>query len=353
MRYLNILTLLAFCTLPHTAILADEIDDLVEAHLKKHNIPSISLAIVQNGEVVRAKGYGFADLEHRAPASQDTIYQIGSVGKMFTAACILRLENEGKLSVQDSVRKHLPEAPESWDNITIHQLLNHTSGIGDFAYGGPDKIDLRRDFTDEQLAAEIFKQSAEFKPGEKWSYNNAAYVLLGLVINRVTGEHFGEYLREHFFTPLDIKSARVISDEPIILNRASGYERNDQKELINQAWVSPTFLSTGDGSLYFTASDLAKWDIALGKGKPVDTDMLNKMWRPTKYGDNQIKAYGYGWELDDKFGHKQRGHSGGWQGFNSLYCRFPEQQTSIILLSNISRGDLDELMEPLAKQLFR
>ncbi len=332
---------------------ADEIDDIINAHLAKHQVPGLSLAIVKDGAVTRAGGYGFANLEHKVPATEHTVYQIGSIGKMFTAAAILRMQDEGKLSVTDSIRKHFPEAPASWEGVTVHHLLNHTSGIGDFPYGGPKKIDLQRNHTDKELAALVFAQPAQFKPGEKWDYNNAAYVLLGLLINRVNGAHFGDYLQAHFFAPLDIRTARVISDTPIIPHRAAGYEKDEKGNLVNQEWVSPTYLSTGDGSLYFTVEDFARWDIALDKGTPVSPAMLQIMWQPTRLSDGKTELYGYGWELDDRYGHTQRGHGGGWQGFNALYCRFPEKRTSIILFSNLSRGHLDDLMKALVGKVVR
>ena len=201
--------------------------------------------------------------------------------------------------------------------------------MGDY----PPEIDLRKDYTEDEYLDFIKKTPLVFEPGAKWDYSNLGYVTLGLLVRKVTGKFYGDFLRERIFQPLKMTTARVISEADIIPNRAAGY-RLENGELKNQEWVSPSTNTTADGALYFTILDLAKWDAALYTDKPLTQSSLAEMWAPAKLNDGTTKDYGFGWHTTH-FGNRRVIHHGGaWQGFKSYITRFPDDKLTIIFLAN-------------------
>ena len=235
LRNLAALSLALSAALPAAA---DSVDDYVRAVMEKKKIPGVSVAIVRDGKLAKAEGYGFANVELSVPASADTIYQSGSTGKQFTAAGILLLAEDGKLSLDDRLSKHFPDGPSAWHRITIRQLLTHTSGIKD--YEGETDIDLRKDY-DEAALLEVMKGlPIQFEPGTQWSYSNSGYSILGLLTSKLAGKHWSEFQAERLFGPLGMTTTRVISEKDIVKNRAAGYELDEKGELKNQDWVAPS-----------------------------------------------------------------------------------------------------------------
>ncbi len=320
-----------FCVLPCMGQpgFSARIDRYVKAEMTKQKIPGISLAIVRNGRIAILRSYGFANLEHRIPVKTETVFQSGSIGKQFTAAAIMLLVEEEKISLEDKITKFLPDVPEAWKTITVEHLLSHTSGMGDY----PPEIDLRRDYTEDELLQHFKKVPLAFAVGAKWDYSNVGYVILGILIRKVTGKFYGEFLLERIFKPLGMTTARIISEADIVPNRAAGY-RLVAGALKNQEWVSPSTNSTADGSLYLTILDLAKWDAALYTDKPLQQSSLNRIWTPARLSDGKRKAYGFGWHTDRIHNRRVVFHGGAWQGFKSFIVRFPEDKLSIIYFSN-------------------
>lgn len=238
----------------------------VSAEMAREHIPGAEVGIYHRGQILLAKGYGLADVELEVPVKPETVFQSGSVGKQFVSAAIMMLVEEGKIGLDDSITKYFPDAPDSWKPILIKNLLSHTSGLAEYETDervGPNgPFYIRLDFTEDQLLKKTEALPIEFAPGEKWAYRNTNYLLLGIMIHKVTGKFYADYLEEGIFKPLGMTSTRLISDADIIPNRSSGYELDGDK-LRNQTWVSPTFNSTADGTLYFNVLDLAKWDGAL------------------------------------------------------------------------------------------
>jgi CubicO group peptidase (beta-lactamase class C family) len=307
----------------------DKVDDYIKAALDKQKIPALSIAVVRNGEVVKAKGYGLANVELNVEARPETIYQSGSVGKQFTATAVMMLVEDGKIALDDKINKYFADAPERWSGITVRHLLTHTAGTTDY----PKDFDFRRDYTEAELlkkAAEIPLASA---PGEKWSYSNMGYVMLGILISKVTGKFYGDFLQERIFKPLGMNTARIISEADIVPNRAAGY-RQEKGELKNQPWVSPSMNTTADGSLYLTVLDMAKWDAALYTEKLLKKSSLDQMWTPVTLNDGKTKQYGFGWAFEDVRGHKIIEHGGAWQGFTSHIARYVNDKLTIIVLAN-------------------
>jgi CubicO group peptidase (beta-lactamase class C family) len=202
----------------------DSVDRYVRAELERQRIPGMSVAVLRGDSVLLARGYGFANLEHHVPATDSTIYQSGSVGKQFTSAAVVTLAREGKLGLDDPIRKYMPEAPASWGKVTVRHLLTHTSGIPDYTADLADVVDFRRDYTEEALASLYARLPLDFKPGATWSYSNTGYALLGFIVRRVTGQFYGDYLKERVFQLLGMRTARVISESDIVPNRAAGYQ---------------------------------------------------------------------------------------------------------------------------------
>lgn len=322
--------LLSSISSPAQQTISAKIDKFINTEMRLQRIPGLSLAVLKNGHILLIKGYGFANIEHQVPVKPETVFQSGSIGKQFTATAVMMLVEEGKLSLGDKITRYFPDAPESWKDVTVHHLLTHTSGLGDYA---PD-FDVRRDYTEDELLAHIKKVPLNYRTGEDWDYSNLNYVLLGILIHKVTGKFYGDYLAERVFRPLGMTASRVISESDIVRNRASGY-RLVTNELKNQEWVSATVNTTADGSLYLTAQDMTKWDAALYSDKLLKQSTLAQMWAPVKLSNGPTKGYGFGWHTEMAHGHRIIFHGGAWQGFKSFIVRFPEEKLTIVFFANL------------------
>src|ERR1041385_679322 len=319
------------------------VDEYIRTEMQAQQIPGLALAVVKDGKMVIARGYGFANVEHQVPVKPETIFQSGSTGKQFTATAVMMLVEEGKLSLDDKITKYFPDCPTAWRDITVRHLLTHTSGMTDY----PSDFDLRRDYTEDELYQRIKTISLAFQPGEKWSYSNLAYVMLGILIHKISGKFYGDFLQERIFKPLDMSTARIISEADIVPNRAAGY-RLVNGELKNQDWVSPSLNTTADGALYLTVYDMAKWDAALYTEKLLKRSSLEQMWTPVKLNDGKTFPYGFGWGLGNVRGHHVIEHGGSWQGFKAQISRYVDDKLTIILFANQTRANQTKLAHDIA-----
>ena len=325
---------------PLTSVQQDAIDRYVTAEMARQRIPGLAIGVYRRGYPFFLKSYGLANIEWQTPVGIDTRMQTGSLGKQFVATAILRLAEQGKVDIDASITKYFPEAPASWRPITVANLLSHTSGIG--VYDTPEntdpggKFDYRQDFTEKELAAKISALPIDFKVGTDWRYNNTNYVMLGILVHRVTGKPHGDYLRDEFFTPLGMRSTRIISDTDVITRRASGYEIK-AGELRNQQWVSATFNSTGDGTTYTTVEDMARWDRALYDDTLLSPASKNRMWTPFLLANGKPNSAGYGfaWFVGAINGHRTIEHGGAWQGFTSNMTRYPDDGLTVTAFVNL------------------
>ena len=333
-RYILPLVLLLSVTCFAQNGVTTKVDDYIRAEMKAQQIPGLSLAVINNGEIVLARGYGLANVEHQVPVKPETIFQSGSVGKQFTATAVMMLVEEGKLSLDDKITKYFTDGPESWNQITVRHLLTHTSGMGDY----PKDFDMRRDYTEDELVQLNRKVPLAFQPGEKYSYSNLAYVMLGVLIHKVSGKFYGDFLHERIFKPLDMSTARVISEADIVPNRAAGY-RVVNGQLKNQNWVSPSLNTTADGAIYLTVYDMAKWDAALYTEKLLKRASLEAMWTPVKLNNGKTHSYGFGWTLGQVRGHRIVEHGGSWQGFKSQISRYVDDKLTVVVFANQSRAN--------------
>ena len=322
---------------------ADRVADFVNGYLKKKQIPGCAVLVRKDGEVVLSAGYGIANLEHNVAVTPKTVFQSGSVGKQFTAMAVMMLVEEHKLSLDDPVSKFL-KVPSSWSEITIRHLLTHTSGLGDY----PDKFSLQKNYSEDELLKMVTAQELDFEPGEKWAYSNLGYLTLGIVIHKVTGKFYGDFLQERIFKKLGMTSTRIINEADIIPNRAAGY-RLEKGELKNQEWVAPSVNTTADGSLYFTIEDMAKWDEALDKQTLLSADSFRQMWTPVELNDGSHANYGFGWNLEkNPLGHRLIEHDGAWQGFSTYIGRHPEEHLSVVVLCNRAGANAEYIAKVVA-----
>ena len=328
---------------------ADPIDSYIHSEMQRQHIPGLSLLVSRDGKIVRAQGYGLANVELQVPVKPETVFQSGSVGKQFTATAVMMLVEEGKMKLDDSITKYVEGAPATWQPVTIRQLLSHTAGFTDY----PKNFDFRKDYTEAQLLKTVEGIPLAFPSGTKWSYSNLGYLTLGVLIHQATGEFYGDFLKERIFRPLDMSTTRIISEADIVPNRAAGY-RLVKGELKNQEWVSPTLNTTADGALYFSILDLAKWDAALYTEKLLKRSSLDQMWTVTKLSNGQPNSghYGFGWSILIKDGHRVLDHGGAWQGFKSHISRYVDDKLTVVVLANLEQADPGIIAYHVAKMYF-
>jgi CubicO group peptidase (beta-lactamase class C family) len=339
---LSLIFLLAISCLAQNSV-ETKVDEYIRAEMQAQQIPGLALAVIKDGKTVIARGYGLANVEHQVPVKPETIFQSGSTGKQFTATAVMMLVEEGKLSLDDKITKYFPDGPEAWQKITVRHMLTHTSGMTDY----PQDFDLRRDYAEDELYQRIKPIPLAFQPGEKWSYSNLAYVMLGLLIHKVSGKFYGDFLQERIFKPLEMTTARIISESDIVPNRAAGY-RVANGQLKNQDWVSPSLNTTADGALYLTIYDMAKWDAALYTEKLLKKSSLEQMWMPVKLNDGKTHPYGFGWALGQVRGHRVIEHGGAWQGFKAQISRYVDDKLTVIVLANQIRTNQSKLAHGVA-----
>jgi CubicO group peptidase (beta-lactamase class C family) len=320
------------------------VDTFVEEQMRVQKVPGVSLAIVKDGALVTARGYGESNVELHVPATAETIFQSASVGKQFTAAAVMLMVEEGRIALEDPVTKYLPDAPASWKPIRIRHLLTHTSGIPDYAV---DTFDYRRDATEEELTRMAYALQLAFDPGAKWEYSNTGYLLLGAIIRKVSGQFYGDLLAERVFRPLGMSTARVISEADIVAHRADGYQLVEGK-LKNQDWVAPTLNTTADGALYLSALDMVAWDKGLRAGAILRPESWKQVYTAVRLNNGESYPYGFGWSVEKRDGSPFYSHAGSWQGFRSYIARYLGAGVTIILFANLAETDTWKIVDGIA-----
>ena len=329
-----------------------EVERYVRAELARQRIPGLSVAILRGDRLVLARGYGYANLEHRVKATDSTVYQVGSVTKQFTAAAVVLLSEQGRLGLDNPITRYLPEGDSVWQGVTIRHLLTHTSGIPEIS----DTLHWwRRDYTESELVRLAATQPLGFVPGASWRYSSIGYTLLGVIVHRVSGVPWGDFLRDRVFRPLGMRTARVNSDAAIVPNRAAGYEFvNDT--LKNQWWASPTVTAMADLGLSLSVHDLVRWTIGLDQGEVLSRAALEASWTPARLVSGASIPYGLGWHLSQQRGYRRFGHGGSWQGFWTTIQRYPEFGLTVVVFANLAQANPESiafgiagLLEPALK----
>jgi CubicO group peptidase (beta-lactamase class C family) len=327
----------------------DEVARLVRAEMAKQHIPGLALLVSRNGAPIRSEGFGLANVELNVPVTPKTIFQSGSIGKQFTATAVMLLVEEGKIGLDDPLSKYFDSGPSWWSEVTIRELLSHTAGFTDY----PKGFDLRKDYTEDELLKLVESIPPAYPPGTSWAYSNLGYVTLGILIHKVSGQYFGDFLQERVFKPLGMSTTRIISEADVIPNRAAGY-RLENGHIKNQEWVSPSANSTADGSLYFTVLDLAKWDAALYTEKVLKESSKREMWTVATLHDGKPNPgpYGFAWFVDSRDGHRLVGHDGRWQGFTTHIARYLDDGLTIVILTNQGNCDPQRIVDEVAAIYF-
>ena len=299
-----------------------------------------SVLVARDRQIILDKGFGSADLEWNIPDSPTTKFRLGSITKQFTAAGILLLEERGKLKTDDPIKQYMPDAPAAWDKITFFHLLTHTSGVPSFTSFPDYRSTEAMPTTPEKLVARFRDKPLDFQPGEKWSYSNSGYVLLGYLLEKISGKTYQDFIQENFFKPLGMTDSGYDSNSAIISRRASGYTPNPNG-IVNAGYIDMT-IPFSAGAIYSTTEDLLRWEQALFGGKVLSAASLKKMTTPFK------EDYAFGLEVRTKHGHTAISHGGGIEGFNTEMSYYPDDKLTVIVLGNLNGGAPGDIAAKLA-----
>lgn len=321
----------AHSTMKHDKDLAGEIDQLLAGTFQP-DAPGAAVIVVRDGHVILRKGYGLANLELGVPVKPEMVFRLASVAKQFTALAILMLSEEGKLALTDDVTQYLPGYPTHGQTVTIENLLTHTGGIKEYELL-PARLALsRNDLTPEELIALFQDEPLDFAPGEQWAYSNSGYVLLGAIIETVSGMRYAEFIQQRIFTPLGMEHSYYDDTTHIIPGRVAGYAPTADG-YANAAYMSMT-QAYAAGALASSVDDLARWDAALYTGELVKQRTLRRAFQAYSLENGQSTGYGYGWVIGNYAGHTIAQHNGGINGFSTQVMRLPDDKVYIAILSN-------------------
>jgi len=330
-HHLTVLCALALLLITHGAAqdLGPKIDEYLSAVVKQGRFNG-SVLVARDGKVILSKGYGLANLEWELPNTPQTKFRLGSITKQFTASSILLLEERGKLSVEDPLCKYVTDCPEAWKEVTIHHLLSHTGGVPNFTSFPDYNKTMMIPATMEGLIARFKDKPLDFKPGEKMSYSNSGYILLGHIIEKVSGQSYERFLQENIFGPLKMTNSGYDRNERVIKQRATGYSRRGDA-VVNSAYIDMT-IPHGAGALYSTVEDLYQWEQALFGGKLLQPKSLAAMTTPVK------NDYAYGLGVNQQFNRKAISHGGGINGFSTFLVYYPDDKVAVAVLRNFDGG---------------
>lgn len=327
-----------------------ELDKLLSGYFNKELVPSISLGYAQHGKIQWVEAKGLSDIEKNIPVDINSVYRIASVSKTITAVAIMQLVEKGKLKLNDSAKKFLPEFANAKYDFTIMQLLNHTSGVRSYKKGEFDSNIHYKDFS--ELLKFIAKDTLQFKPGSDYLYSTLAYNLLGAIIERVAKVSFSTYVKDHIFMPAGMGNTYPDLQSVLVKNRAKGYDIKKNKSFINAPLVDLSIKIPGGGFIS-TTSDLLKFGIALLNGKLIKKSTLQLMIQPTKLSSGKISNYGLGIASEkDKAGNVYFHHLGGGTGFSSHLVIFPKEELVSVHLINIKTSEIGDPAMDLAKLIL-
>ena len=312
---------------------AAAVDAYVQKALADRTLPGASVAVIKDGKVVLAKGYGFSDVEKGIQASEQTIYQLASVTKPFTAMATLMLVEDGKLSLDGRITEILPGLPAAWGGVTVRHLLSHTSGIKSYTdVFGAQKVPEGKVFTAGEILALVKDAPPVFAPGERYAYCNTGYYLLGMIIEKVAGKPYATFLADRIFKPLGMRSTSLDDYADARPHRARGYTlAQGTSAPAGHTHPSQPFSA---GALVSTVVDLAKWEAALGARKLLKPASYDLMWTPARFNDGKASGYALGWQVDTYRTRPRQAHGGGITGFSTFFARYPEDKVTVVVLVN-------------------
>lgn len=326
--------------------LTTKIDEIITTEFKDTNGPGGVFMVAKDGKPIYKKAFGKSNIELDVTMKTDDVFQLGSMIKQFTAIAILMLQQEGKLNTKDAISKYLPDYP-SGNKITIHHLLTHTSGIKDFTKMKSLPDIAQKEMTPEMMVDFFKNEPVDFLPGEKFEYNNSGYVLLGYIIELVSGETYEDFINHHIFQKAGMTHSRYASDRAIIKNRAYGYQMKESgyvnKTIIN---FSVPFSS---GSLMSTLDDMLKWQNALNQHLLLNDENTQKAFTNYKLNNGEEIMYGYGWHLKNINGVATREHGGSIFGFKTMGVYIPDEDIYVLGLSNCDCDSPTKITQDIAK----
>lgn len=323
--------------------------DAVFSEYARADSPGCALGVFRDGRIAYAKGYGMANLELDVPIGPGTVFDLGSTSKQFTAACIVLLAQEGKLSLDDDVRKYLPEIPDYGPTITIRHLIHHTSGIRDYlALMSLAGVDFDGVTTEEDALALIARQKElNFAPGEEHLYSNSGYFLLGVIVKRASGKTLAQFARERIFEPLGMKHTHFHDDHTrIVPGRATGYARRREGGF---RIAMSGFEQTGDGAVMTTVGDLLAWDRNFYESRVGGPSMIRELLTPGTLNTGEKLNYAFGLNLGEHRGLKTVSHGGSWAGYRAELLRFPDHNLSVACLCNLAGANPGRLARQVAE----
>jgi CubicO group peptidase (beta-lactamase class C family) len=328
------------------AALVSRVDSLAADFLSSSHTPAVSVAVLRGMDTLVMKGYGDASTDPRREATASTVYRIGSITKQFTSSAIMRLVERGKLSLDDPMSKYLPDVPLHGRTVTIRQLLNHTSGIHSYTSDPEWAKTWAQDLTPRQIVAFVDKDTFDFAPGTGYRYNNTGYVLLGMIIEKVTGEPYATYLQHDLFTPLALRQTSYCPTRPTDPSFAAGYSSSGGTAK-PAAFLSMTHPFSA-GALCSTVRDLVIWQRALAGGRVLNARSYALMTIADTLNSGKRLNYGFGLVPGSLGGHRSIGHGGGVHGFTTSSIYFPDDSVNVVVFSNSDRGP-----DPLALNISR
>lgn len=318
----------------HAQLPERAIDSLMARYAQSDG-PGASLLVVRDGQVVLAKGYGLANIERHEPVTPQTNFRLASLSKQFTATAIMLLVADGRLRYDDSITTLVAGLPAFARGVTVRHLLNHTSGLPDYEDFVPDSQTTQ--VHDADVPALISHASGlKFAPGTHYAYSNTGYCLLALVVEHVTGKPFADVLRDRIFTPLGMTNTMAREEHTVVPHRAYGYTvRPTGVRLTDQSNTSATL---GDGGIYSSIDDFAKWDRALAQHMLVSAEAQRLAWTPPALPDTAVTEYGFGWFIGKAHGTTRQWHHGESRGFTNFILRYPDRRLTVVILTNRTGG---------------
>jgi len=324
--------------------------DRIFAQWDRTDSPGCALGVYHDGGIEYSRGYGMANLELGIALSPQSVFDIGSTSKQFTAMSVMLLARDGKLSLDDDIRKYIPELPDYAKTITIRHILTHTSGIRDYltlwALAGVDDADL----TTDQDALDLLSRQRElnFAPGEQWLYSNSGFFLASIIVKRVSGKTLAQFAAERIFAPLGMTHTRFNDDHmAVVLNRATGYAPRET----GAGWATAmsNFEQTGDGAVQTSIEDMQRWDENFYTGKVGGAETIAAMQKTATLNDGKKQTYALGLMVDSYRGLHTVSHGGAWAGYRAELLRFPEQHFSVACLCNLARTNPSQLARRVAE----
>jgi D-alanyl-D-alanine carboxypeptidase len=337
---------------PRAALVA-RLDSIASAYVREAPAAGVTVAVVNHGDTLLMKGYGERDQGKHLPAEPSTVYRIGSITKQFTAAAVLKLVEAGKIRLSDPITKYLPQYPQ-WSSVTVRQLLTHTSGIPSYTSSPKWRGRMAEDLTPAQIVAIVEGDPLDFPPGTDWRYDNTGYVLLGMILDRVTGAPYADLMRREFFAPLGMSSATYCPSKPADPSHALGYQFQGEFQPAEYLSLTQPFAA---GALCMSVPDYVRWQSALYGGKIVSARSLALMVGPETLtvGPKKDSTTGYGMGLmrGSVGSHATIQHGGSINGFSSQQYWFPAESLTIVAFVNTVNADQDWLAKNLASAVFR